>query len=183
MRITADRALDWGLYLLKFIGVGWVYVLSDLKLKARPVCKVGFKTDTLGERVGDIVASIDRAVGYASGVGLVWAMPSLAPREVERIVHWIFRLLKTEVYPGSSGWTEWYKGYNFITALSITAIGYLMGADWYMILATAGVAFIFPHPMDLSLAVTLCSAIQVAIAYLFVCLLKYAAGIIALFIF
>lgn len=176
--VTTEKAIKVGLYLLKACGVGWVYILSDLKLSAKPVSKVGFKTDTMGERVGDIIASVNRVAGKETGVGPVWAVPSLAPREVERIVHWIFRFLSTNPYPGSSGCTEWFKGYNVGAAFAIIALGVIMGADPGMIIATAGIAVFFPFPMDLASCVTLFSGIQLYLVYKLVCLLTIVARIV-----
>lgn len=161
-----------GNYLVRFVGVGWVYVLTPTSaISVKPVAKVGLKTDTHHERISDIAASVDRVTGKKNKIKAVWFVPSSAPREVERIVHYIYRPLRSDRFKGSSGQNEWFFSHNIIAALIILGIGLLNGGFSPYELAITGIgtlaALIFPLPLDLIFIVTLVALLQNGITRLF----------------
>jgi len=168
------KAFFW---LLKFLGIGWVYVLSDMKIIRgrrgvfpiiKPVAKIGRKGDADGERVEDICRSVDKVTGKKNGIGMVWVVPCWSPHMVEKIAHAIFNFCRINIYPGSSGEKEWFVSYNASTALAILMIGFDQGATIEMTAATAIVGFVFPWPIDINAVVTIIAAIQFTTVFAFV---------------
>lgn len=139
---------------LKFSGVRWNYVLTDLSI-IRPTGKVGVEDDADAGRMIDIQRSIRDNTEYTHiKLYKIWIFPSFAPREVEKRVHRLHRVFKTEKFKGSNGWTEWMAGPNWLS-------GFLMAwmclhYDPPLVLTVPALLFTLfgPFPTDLIISVT-----------------------------
>jgi len=163
---TLKKACLW---LLKFLGLGVVYVVSDLKIRVKgPEYKIGLMLTADGQRVDNVTASVDELTGKANGHGIVWAVLCWSPHMVEKIAHNIFAALKTDKYRGSSGGSEWFSGYNMSAVFFILFLGWEMDATLPMTAATAAVGALFPWPIDAAFVVTAIATLQLLTVFAFV---------------
>ncbi len=144
----------------KFTGIGWVYVMSDLSLRA-PTGKVGVKGDADSGRMIDIQRSIRQETEYTE-VDLypVWAFPSFAPKEVEKRVHKIHRIFKTDKFAGSNGGTEWFAGGNWLAAFLMTMLCFHYDPPLAVAIPAIIFTWRFPIPIDLCITVTWVGTLQ-----------------------
>jgi len=120
----------WFAY-LKFQGVEWVYILSDLKFTKRyfaglplpcATFKIGF-TGNNGQRQEDIRKSIRGA--YGTHVYRVMAWPVMSAKHLEGEMHTFFARYETSKYNNSTGGTEWFSRPNFFAFAYLLVIGLL----------------------------------------------------------
>lgn len=151
----------------KFTGIGWVYVMSDLSLRA-PTGKVGVKGDADEGRMIDIQRSIRQNTEYTDiDLYPIWAFPSFAPKEVEKRVHKIHRFFKTDKFAGSNGKSEWFSGPNWIATIFMCLICYHNRPPLYI--AIPAIIFILrgPIPIDLCITVTWVGLLQLLASSVF----------------
>lgn len=162
---------------LQFLGIGYVYVLSDLSISLRPIGKVGFTDSAELQRLDCIQKSICDKKNKDVQIRIVWFFPSFAPRPVEQLTHWIFRHFKTDKFCGSDGGTEWFAVGNYISGLLILMLSLYSGAELYVILiCVVGIVFL-PLPLDLAISITIISLLQIASVTAFFWLVLYLISI------
>lgn len=120
----------WFAY-LKFQGVEWVYILSDLKFTKRyfaglplpcATFKIGF-TGNNGQRQEDIRKAIRSA--YGTHIYCVISLPVMSAKHLESKMHAFFADYETTKYNNSTGGTEWFSRPNFWTFAYVLVIGLL----------------------------------------------------------
>ena len=152
------------LALLKFSGIGFVYVLSDLSVGLGAVGKVGVKGDADSDRLDCIQRSIRDLKGKDIRIRQILAMPTFAPRPVEQLIHRIHAGFRTAKYHGSSGGTEWFLHPNFLCGFWMLLLGMHFDASLGLMLPAVLFTIFNPLPLDLCVAVVLFSLIQFAVA-------------------
>ncbi len=163
---------------LKFLGIGFVYVVSDMEWEKgrknlKPVGKVGVKDKTGLERLRCISRSIQEVTGRKVRLRQVWVMPTFAPYRVEKLVHCLHNYFRTDKFKGASGWTEFFAQYNVFAGAIVLCLGMYFQAGPITVMAVAAAVF-HPVPFDLCFTVTLISIFQFTTLYGFFCAFKWA---------
>lgn len=150
------------------LGMEYVYVLSDLKFRNlgfQPhVWKVGITAEGVQDRKSSIEASILAKTGQKVALSAAIALPLWGAKIVEKAAHRAFDRLRSDVYPNTSGKTEWFAWRNWICAVFVAMLGFANAQPISHCVAYAFVFAIIPIPFDAMLCVLLLWIIQMGIA-------------------
>lgn len=150
------------------LGMEYVYVLSDLKFRNlgfQPhVWKVGITAQGVRERKSNIETSIYCQTGQKVSLSTMIALPIWGAKHVEKAAHRAFDRLRSDVYPNTSGKTEWFAWRNWICAVFVAMLGFANAQPISHCVAYAFVFAIIPIPFDAMLCVLMLWIIQMGIA-------------------
>ena len=148
------------------LGMGYIYVLSDLKFRWHHphVWKAGMTDKGVAERKASIEASIFAQTGERVNLVTVLFLPVWGAKQIESAMHLAFARFRSDLFKGSSGWTEHFGWRNWICAVFVAMLGFANAQPISHCVAYALVFAIIPIPFDAMLCVLLLWIIQMGIA-------------------
>lgn len=159
VKLSAARVVS---VFLQVVPLQMVYVLTDLRFRGlkAPVAKVGISGRLTDCRRRNIQQSIRDRHGNDIKIKTAFFFPVFAPAAIETAIHQAFSRFRSDVYEGTSGGTEWFGWFNFITAYFVFLWGWSCGADEMYCMASAAFFLLMPIPLDLILCVLLLGLFQ-----------------------
>ena len=142
----------------------WVYVFNIKPKSFFPpflwLGKVGFESDGT-DRANGVEYSIRQKLGLDVEVVRVIRVKVFMYRAIEKAVHNVLKVLRSNRLEGCSGWTEMFNVLNVFTGLIVLIVAYGLGWDCASWLALC--VMLIPYPLDMCVCVLLLAGVEYAL--------------------